>query len=142
MVDPLNNISARQIALSGLRAQRIRMDVIANNIANAETTRTPQGGAFRRQLAIFRGHEIRPGASADKAGVAVRRIISDPSPLRQVYDPAHPDANPNGYVNYPNVQMAVEMANLVAAQRAYEANIAVMATSSRMNESALQMLQR
>lgn len=142
MANPVTGISARQIALSALRAERIRMDVIANNIANADTTRTPEGGAFRRQLAIFRGNEIKSGALGEQVGVRVKRIVRDNSPLRKVYDPAHPDAGPDGYVEYPNVQMAVEMANLVSAQRAYEANVAVMVSSSRMQDAALQMIQR
>lgn len=138
----LEDVSARRIALSGLRAQRVRMDLIANNIANAETTRTPEGGAFRRQLAIFRGTEIGSGAGISEPGVRVKKVVQDTSPLREVFDPSHPDANASGYVSYPNVQIAVEMANLVAAQRAYEANITVLATGSRMQEASLQLLQR
>jgi flagellar basal-body rod protein FlgC len=142
MVPSLSGISAREIAITGLQAQRTRMNLIANNIANAETTRTPEGGPFRRQLAVFRGNEIKAGVNPEKLGVRVKEVISDPSPLREVYDPTHPDANGDGYVAYPNVQMAVEMANLVAAQRAYEANVAVVVSSSRMNDSALELLQR
>ncbi len=138
----LNNISARQIAVSGLKAQRTRMNLIANNIANAETTRTPQGGPFRRQMVILRGEEIGIGGNMDKMGVRVKEVKSDPSPFREVYDPSHPDANGAGYVQYPNVQIAVEMANLVSAQRAYEANIAVMVSSSRMSEAAQEILRR
>ena len=138
----LNNISARQIAVSGLKAQRTRMNLIANNIANAETTRTPQGGPFRRQMVILRGVEIGIGGNMDKMGVRVKDVKADPSPFREVYDPSHPDANGAGYVQYPNVQIAVEMANLVSAQRAYEANIAVMVSSSRMSEAAQEILRR
>jgi flagellar basal-body rod protein FlgC len=138
----LNNISARQIAVSGLKAQRTRMNLIANNIANAETTRTPQGGPFRRQMVILRGEEIGIGGNMDKMGVRVKDVKADPSPFREVYDPSHPDANGAGYVQYPNVQIAVEMANLVSAQRAYEANIAVMVSSSRMSEAAQEILRR
>jgi flagellar basal-body rod protein FlgC len=141
-MQPLNNISARQIAVSGLKAQRTRMNLIANNIANAETTRTPQGGPFRRQMVILRGEEIGVGGNMDKMGVRVKEVKADPSPLREVYDPSHPDANGAGYVQYPNVQIAVEMANLVSAQRAYEANIAVMVSSSRMSEAAQEILRR
>lgn len=142
MIPSLTGISAREIAVSGLQAQRTRMNLIANNIANAETTRTPEGGPFRRQLAIFRGYEIKVGVSPEKVGVKVKQVINDPSPLREVYDPSHPDANKDGYVAYPNVQMAVEMANLVSAQRAYEANIAVVVSSSRMTDAAMELLQR
>jgi flagellar basal-body rod protein FlgC len=78
----------------------------------------------------------------DKMGVRVKDVKADPSPFREVYDPSHPDANGAGYVQYPNVQIAVEMANLVSAQRAYEANIAVMVSSSRMSEAAQEILRR
>lgn len=142
MIPSLQGISAREIAVTGLKAQRTRMNLIANNIANAETTRTPEGGPFRRQLAVFRGNEIKAGVNPNKLGVQVKEVISDPSPLREVYDPTHPDANKDGYVAYPNIQMAVEMANLVSAQRAYEANVAVVVSSSRMNDAAMELLQR
>ncbi len=139
----LSAISARDIAVSGMRAQRVRMTVIANNLANAHTTRTPGGGgAFVRQVPIFRGERIRHGAAKELVGVRVKNVVADPSPLRSVYDPAHPDANEEGYVNYPNIDTAVEMANLIAAQRAYEANMAVLASGSRINQRALDFLQQ
>lgn len=135
-------ISAREIAVSGLRAQRTRMNVIANNIANAETTRTPDGGgAFRRQLTIFRGEQIRRGANPQQLGVRVKNIVQDSAPLRTIFDPQHPDANGEGYVSYPNVNIAVEMVDLISAQRAYEANIAVIVSNSRMRQRALDILQ-
>jgi flagellar basal-body rod protein FlgC len=135
-------ISAREIAVSGLRAQRTRMNVIANNIANALTTRTPgEGGAFRRQLTVLRGYPLMDGQPASRQGVQVKRIVSDPSPLRPVFDPGHPDADTDGYVHYPNINMAAEMVDLISAQRAYEANVAVLASGSRMQQRALDMLQ-
>ena len=139
----LSQISAREIAVSGLKAQRTRMNVIAQNIANAQTTRTAGGGgAFRRQLTIFRGEQIRSGSNAEKLGVRVKRIEADPSPLRQVFEPGHPDANAAGYVSYPNVDMAVEMTNLIAAQRAYEANIAVIVSGNRMAQRAIAIIEQ
>lgn len=137
----LEKVSATDIAVSGLKSQRTRMNVIANNIANALTTRTPQGGAFRRQMAVLRGNQIRPNVDPSKFGVRVKRILPDPSPLRQVFEPGHPDAGPEGYVNYPNVDLAVEMVNLVAAQRAYDANVAVVVSGKRMTQKALEILQ-
>jgi flagellar basal-body rod protein FlgC len=134
-------ISSREIAVSGLRAQRTRMNVIANNIANALSPATSKGGAFRRQMAILRGEQIKPGAAPDKWGVRVKEVVSDPSPLRQVYDPSHPYANKDGYVEYPNVDLSVEMADLVSAQRAYEANVAVVLSDKRIAQKALEMLQ-
>ncbi len=137
----LEAVSARQIAISGLKAQRTRMNVIANNIANAGTTRTPDGGgAFRRQLTVLRGDQIRRGGNPEKLGVRVARLTKDSSPLRRVFDPSHPDANEEGYVSYPNINISAEMVNLISAQRAYEANIAVLVSGRRMHERALQII--
>ena len=136
----MEHLSAREIAVSGLKAQRARMTVIANNIANVETTRTPRGGTFRRQLAVFRGEQIRRGANSDRSGVRVKDIVSDPSPFRRAYLPDHPDADAAGYVTFPNVSIAVEMADLVSAQRAYDANVAVIVSDRRMNQQALEII--
>lgn len=139
----LDAISATDIAASGLRAQRIRMNVIANNIANAQTTRTPNGGgAFRRQLTIFRGEQLGPNLDPKKFGVRVKAIVPDLSPMRTVFDPTHPDANSEGIVTFPNVNLSVEMINLLSAQRAYEANIDVMLSDRRMTQKALQIIQQ
>ena len=137
-----NSISAREIATSALKTQRTRMNVIANNIANAETTRTPEGGPFRRQLVSLRGNQIRRGANPEKLGVRVRDIVPDLTPFKEVFDPSHPDADDKGYVKYPNVNLATEMVDLVSAQRAYEASIAVLVSGSRMKERAMEILQR
>jgi flagellar basal-body rod protein FlgC len=138
----IDSISARDIAVSGLRAQRARLNIIANNIANAETTRTPEGGAFRRQIVMLRGEEIKHGTNPEQLGVTVKRVVRDTSPLRQVFDPQHPDANDDGIVSYPNVNMAVEMVNLISAQRAYEANIAVITSGRQMKQRAMEILQQ
>jgi flagellar basal-body rod protein FlgC len=137
----LEAISARQIAVTGMRAQRARINVIAQNIANANTTRTRDGGPFRRQMALFRGEDIKPRLNpANQAGVRVTRIVSDPTPFRTVYQPGHPDANDDGYVSYPNVHLAMEMVDLVSAQRAYDANTAVFLSDRRMSERALEII--
>jgi flagellar basal-body rod protein FlgC len=138
----IQGVSGRDIALSGLKAQRVRMNVIALNIANAETTRTPEGGPFRRQLAVFRGEQMRPGANPERLGVRVKRIVTDDTPFRTVYNPVHPDADADGYVKMPNISMAVEMVDLISAQRAYDANIAVMVSERRMNQRALEIIQK
>jgi len=139
----LDSISAIDIATSGLRAQRTRMNVIANNIANAQTTRTANGGgAFRRQLTIFRGENLGPGLDPSKFGVRVMSIVPDTSPLRTVYDPTHPDANADGIVAFPNVNLSVEMINLLSAQRSYEANVAVILSNRRMTMKALEIIQQ
>lgn len=138
----LNKISANDIAVSGLKVQRARMNVIANNIANVETTRTPEGGVFQRQMIILRGDEIKPGANPERLGVRVKDVIRDTSPPRMVFDPQHPDANEEGMVAYPNINTAVEMVNLISAQRAYEANIAVITSGRQMKQRALDILQQ
>jgi len=138
----LNKISANDIAVSGLKVQRARMNVIANNIANVETTRTPEGGVFQRQMVILRGDEIKPGANPERLGVRVKDVIRDTSPPRMVFDPQHPDANEEGMVAYPNINTAVEMVNLISAQRAYEANIAVITSGRQMKQRALDILQQ
>lgn len=138
----VQEISAKDIAVSGMRAQRVRMNVIANNIANAETTRTPQGGPFRRQLAVFRGNQLKAGVNPSKLGVRVKDVVPDRSPFRTVFNPSHPDANKDGYVSYPNISLAVEMVDLVSAQRAYDANIAVFVSDRRMTQKALEIIQK
>jgi len=138
----LNKISANDIAVSGLKAQRTRMNIIANNIANVETTRTPEGGVFQRQMVLLRGDEIKPGANPERLGVRVKDVIRDTSPPRMVFDPQHPDANEEGMVAYPNINTAVEMVNLISAQRAYEANIAVITSGRQMKQRALEILQQ
>jgi flagellar basal-body rod protein FlgC len=146
-----------EISASGLSAERLAMDVIANNIANANTTRTPQGGAFKRQLVIF---AQKPGAAdpndssdpssdsfdpnaAPKAqveGVQALGIVNDPSPDRLVFDPGNPEADGRGYVHYPNVQVVKEMVDMMAASRAYEANVAAIQETRNMSNAALTLL--
>jgi flagellar basal-body rod protein FlgC len=138
----LEAISAAEVAVSGLRAQRVRMNIIANNIANAQTTRTPEGGPFRRQLTVLRGENFHRGVRPGKLGVRVADVIKDDAPFRRVYDPSHPDAGAEGYVDYPNINLAVEMVNMISAQRAYEANIAVIVSGKRMRQKALEIIQR
>ena len=138
----LERVSATDIAVSGMRAQRIRMNTIANNVANAQTTRTPEGGPFKRQLAIFRGEQLGSGPlNEDRFGVEVLDVVEDDSPPRYVFDPKHPDANADGIVAYPNVNLPVEMINLISAQRAYEANVDVMLQGRRMTQKALEIIQ-
>jgi flagellar basal-body rod protein FlgC len=121
-------------AASGLTAERLRMDVVANNLANANTTRTASGGAYRRQEVVLeeRGApSALPGSALASTGGAARSaghgvqvagIVEDRTPLRMVYDPGHPDANAQGYVQMPNVNPVTEMSDLITATRAYEAN--------------------
>jgi flagellar basal-body rod protein FlgC len=136
----LQSISAVDVAMTGVRAQRVRMNLIANNIANVETTRTPEGGPYRRQVAILRGEQLGKSMRPERFGVQVKRIESDDSPFVEVYDPSHPDANAEGIVQYPNVNLVIEMINLVSAQRAYEANVNVIMSDRAMTERALEII--
>jgi len=131
------------ISASGLSAERLRMDLIAGNLANVDTTRTSSGGPFRRQLAVFQARdyytERAPGIKLPNAGGGVRvvKIVEDQSPLKQVYDPSHPDADAEGYVFYPNVNPILELADLITASRAYEANLSCLETGKQMIMKAL-----
>ncbi len=113
-------ISTMKISASGLSAERLRMDVIADNLANANSTRTASGEVYRRKVAILQ--PIAP-SPAMRGGVRVVGIAQDITPPRLVYQPGHPDADANGYVTYPNVDIVHEMVELITASRAYEANL-------------------
>jgi flagellar basal-body rod protein FlgC len=132
-------LSALDVSRTGLRVQRARMDVIANNIANATTTRTPEGGPFRRQMVIVKGHPY-TGRKGAPLGTQVVDIIKDESPFRTAHDPWHPDANEQGYVLYPNVDLPVEMVNMMLASRAYEANVSVIQATKQITGQALALL--
>lgn len=135
----MNDLFRRlDIAASGLTAHRQWMDLIAGNIANAETTRTPEGGPFRRQLAVFMEAVDDQG---QPSGVKVAQQIQDDSELRRVYSPQHPDADAQGYVSYPNVDVVMEMVDLIAASRAYEANATVIEAAKSSAQRTIGMLQ-
>ena len=137
-----------RIGASGLLAQRLRLDVISNNIANAQTTRTAEGGPFKRQDVVFMPegqNSSLPKFIADRhselnqasGGVRVAAITTDQTAGSRVYDPTHPDADTNGYVTYPNVNPVVEMTNMLSATRSYEANLTVIDAAKRMALKAL-----
>jgi flagellar basal-body rod protein FlgC len=136
-----------QISASGLTAERLRMDTIANNLANANTTRSVEGGPYRRQVPVFApllDQSINGAASPMQGGVKgqgvqVIGVVSDPSPPRLVYDPQHPDANGDGYVEMPNVHVVKEMVDLITATRAYESNITALNTAKSMAQRALEI---
>lgn len=125
---------AFDIAASGLHAERVRLNVVANNVANADTTRTPQGGPYRRQQAVF------STVLGRLDGVRVRGVMPSSDPLRRVYEPGHPDAGPDGYVSMPNVKVPLEMIDLMAASRAYEANLATMRNFKQICQQTLKLL--
>jgi flagellar basal-body rod protein FlgC len=143
---------AIDISGSGLSAERLRMDVTAENLANAQSTQGADGQPYRRKEVVLRqagggGFETAltsamggPGSSTPARGVEVVQIAEDQSPNRMVYDPGHPDANAEGYVSMPNVDPVTEMVDLIAASRAYEANVTAMQTAKTMFTKTLDLL--
>jgi len=139
------------ISASGMTAERLRMDVVANNLANVNTTRTPGGGPFRRQevamapasasfgetLAGLSGEDN--GTEVARGGVQVSGIVPDMRPFKRVYQPGHPDADAQGYVNLPNVDTVTEMVDMMGATRAYEANVAAVGAVKGMAMKALEI---
>ncbi len=129
------------IAATGLAAQRLRVQLIASNVANAETTRTPEGGPFRKKDAVFQvaGMGTLPdGTPLSGVKVAEIRRSQDAFPTR--YEPGHPDADAEGMVRYPNVNPVLEMVDLTEASRSYEANVAVVRSVRSMGQAALDLL--
>lgn len=127
---------------SALTAGRTRIDLIAENLANAEVTRTPNGGPYKRKLAVFEPllRQTPDGRGYETFGVRVAGVMEDQTEGRNVLDPAHPDADPEtGMVAYPNVNAVVEMADLVSAMRAYEANVTAQQSFVEMAEAALRL---
>ena len=122
---------------SGLSAQRQRMEIISQNMANAETT-GPQG-PYRRKLPVFSEQVGGLGLSASASGVKVTAILEDTSPPKLIYDPGNPLAGADGYIRKPNINIVSEMVDLMAAVRAYEANVAVVGDTKRLVDAALQI---
>ncbi len=165
----VNMFTALGISASGLRAQRIRQNVIASNLANAETTRTPEGGPYKRQSVVLKsdpaeaekrfvfGKEKLAGFTTHPdhipipnqtmpivkdqigSGVEVAEIVSDNSAPRMIYDPTHPDADDQGYVAMPNVNVVQEMTDMITATRSYEANVTAMNATKGMLMKALDL---
>ncbi len=135
--------SSINISASALTAEQLRTDIIAENIANAHVTRTPGGTPYRRKMPVFRAQNIKGfdyfmnGAERNVKGVEVAAVVEDPSDFKKVYNPTHPDADKEGYVNMPNVEVINEMINLISASRAYEANITAINTSKQMAVKAI-----
>lgn len=132
----MGSFSSFDISASGISAQRTRMDVIANNIANADSTRTPEGGPYRRQRVTFQSVYDQ---TMGNCGVAVQSVSQDPTDYRMVYDPGHPDADAGGYVKMPNVNVVEEMVDMISATRAYEANVTAMNATKSMIASGIDL---
>ena len=141
----MNFLDALKTSASGLSAQRMRMNLISSNLANVNTTRTSQGGPYKRKDAVFAAvpqenqfahtlaRQLDPGVS----DVRVTEIREDNRPVITKYDPGHPDADENGYVALPNINVVEEMVNMISASRSYEANVTAVQSSKDMASSAL-----
>ena len=128
-----------RIAASGMSAERLRMDVTAANLANANSTRGPNGGPYVRQEVVL---QAKGGQSFQSVlnGVEVAGIVNDPSPGKRVYDPSHPDADAQGYVTMPNVNSVTEMTDLITETRSYEANAQALSTAKSLYTKTLDIL--
>lgn len=141
--------SSFNISASGMTAQRLRMDTVADNIANVNTTRTEDGEPYRRKMPVFgernssffkqmvRSKMGKPGGEGN--GVEVTSIVEDQKPFKQIYNPSHPDADDNGYVEMPNVDITTEMVDMIEASRAYEANVTALNSFKDMAMKALEI---
>ncbi len=137
----MNLISGIDITAGALNAQKTRLDIVAQNIANAQTTRTPNGGPYQRQIVSFETQLMRHGFSGGPAlqSVKVGTITADRTPGQQVYNPQHPDASADGLVTMPNVDLSYEMVDLITASRAYEANLAIVKNARQMAMKTLEI---
>jgi len=141
----MNLFGVLDISASALAAERERAEVVASNMANAETTRTPAGGPYKRQLVVFRTERPRRSRFADviaqldstrARGVKVESVVADKADAIRRYEPGHPDADAQGYVSYPDINPAEEMVDLMGAAQAYQLNVAaVQATKSMISET-------
>jgi flagellar basal-body rod protein FlgC len=135
----MNVLSGINVTASALNAEKTRMDVVAENIANANTTHGLDGKPYQRKLVSFESVLNGTGTGSDPltAGVQVSAVKNDPTPGALVYNPGHPDADKDGMVHLPNVNLAYEMVDLITSTRAYEANLAVVKNAKQMAHKAL-----
>ena len=140
---------AIDVAGSGLAAERLRMDVTAGNLANAQTTQGADGQPYRRRQVVLQeaqgagqsfGSILASASASPVNGVQVAGVVEDPAPSRRVYDPGHPDADAQGYVSLPNVNPVTEMVDLISASRSYEANVTAMQTAKQLFSKTLELL--
>ena len=134
----MNSFHVFKVSASALEAQRQRMNVIASNMANIHSTRTDEGGPYRRKDVIFSAVSEQ-SAPETLVGVKVVDIAADSTPFRTVYDPGHPDANKDGYVSMPNINIIEEMVNMMMASRAYEASVSAFNISKAMFLKTLEL---
>ena len=140
-------MSALDVSASGMKAQRTYMNVISMNLANVKTTRTPEGGAYKRKSVSFAAapvfnpfdKEMENAENRELKGVVVRGITVDKRPMKKVHEPGHPDADKEGYVTYPDINVVEEMANMITTMRSYEANVQAIQDTKAMFNKALQI---
>ena len=136
----MNLISGIDVTGGALNAQKTRLDIVAQNIANAQTTRTSSGAPYQRQVVSFESELVRrSGGGSSLQSVRVASISPDRTPGQQVYNPQHPDAGADGLVTMPNVNLSFEMVDLITASRAYEANLSVVKNARQMAVKALEI---
>jgi flagellar basal-body rod protein FlgC len=145
----MNLFGVMDVSGSALQAERLRAEVVASNMANAETTRTPEGGPYRRQQVVFQSaasdqdtfasHLLSEG-NGDIGGVEVAAVVSDNTPGLRRYDPQHPDADKNGYVTYPDINPLTEMVDMMSATRSYDLNSSAVQAEKSMISSSLDIL--
>jgi flagellar basal-body rod protein FlgC len=141
-------LAALSVSASGMAAQRTRAELVIQNLANSETTRTPEGGPYRRQDAVFQSAPQTSPFSAvfqselteGMSGVEVAEVIQDPGEGEKRYQPGHPDADQDGFVAYPNVNPAEDMVDLLGAQRGYEGNVAAMTAIKDMIQRSIDLM--
>jgi flagellar basal-body rod protein FlgC len=137
----MNLISGIDVTAGALNAQKTRLDIVAQNIANTQTTRGPDGRAYQRRVVSFETQLMRQQEAAGQTlqSVKVAQITTDKTPGQRIYDPQHPDAGSDGMVQMPNVNLAFEMVDLITASRAYEANLSVVKNSRQMAMKTLEI---
>lgn len=128
----MDNFGIFRVSASGMSSQRERMNVLASNMANVHTTKTQEGGPYRRKDVVFAVDQVEAGPGSGLEGVRVEDVMQDGTPPLLVYDPGHPDADGQGYVAMPNINVLEEMVNMMMATRAYEANVTAFNISKSM----------
>ena len=145
----MNLLGVMDISESALTAERERAEVLASNLANAQTTRTAKGGPYQRQMVVFKAHPagnnrfagVLAGFSDRYAqGVEVTRVVADPTPPVERFEPGHPDADSRGYVSYPAINPVEEMVNLMGAARSYEVNVGAVQATKNMISASLEIV--
>lgn len=138
----MNYLQSLRISSSGMNAQRRRMDIIASNLANSETTRSGKGGPYRRKMVVMGAKAITDFdqiLASEVEGVHVQDVVEDATPFKKIYNPAHPDADADGYLHKPNIDLVVEVTNMLMARRAFEANVSAIKTTRQMALKALEI---